>query len=538
MIKALKISFCAILFSGIAPTSLTAQTMSAEQEKGIQKFNTLLSIVNYAYVDTVNNSQMVDNAIVAVLKELDPHSVYIPKDELQKMNEPLEGNFEGIGIQFNILNDTITVVSPISGGPSEKLGIQSGDKIVNIEGELVAGVKITNSGVADRLRGKKGSMVNVEIKRTGEKKLLSFDIERDKIPIFSLDAAYMATPEIGYIKINRFARNTTQEFDEALLKLKKEGLTDLILDLRGNGGGYLNTAFTLADEFLGDKKLIVYTEGLKQRRENYEATNRGNFEKGRLVVLIDEGSASASEIVSGAIQDWDRGLIIGRRSFGKGLVQKPFPLPDGSAVRLTTAKYYTPTGRSIQKPYEEGKDAYYKDIVNRYKHGELFSSDSINFPDSLKYFTPNHRVVYGGGGIMPDLFVPIDTSLTSDYNSKLIRTGAYNQFILNYLDKNRKKLSNTYPTFKEYNSNFEVNSELLEDFYTYAEKKKDIERNLEDIATSERLIKVQLKALLARNLFEVSEYFEVINELNEAYQEALKVLQNDEFMGLLEDNKK
>lgn len=538
MIKALKISFCAILLSGIAPTSLTAQTMSAEQEKGIQKFNTLLSIVNYAYVDTVNNSQMVDNAIVAVLKELDPHSVYIPKDELQKMNEPLEGNFEGIGIQFNILNDTITVVSPISGGPSEKLGIQSGDKIVNIEGELVAGVKITNSGVADRLRGKKGSMVNVEIKRTGEKKLLSFDIERDKIPIFSLDAAYMATPEIGYIKINRFARNTTQEFDEALLKLKKEGLTDLILDLRGNGGGYLNTAFTLADEFLGDKKLIVYTEGLKQRRENYEATNRGNFEKGRLVVLIDEGSASASEIVSGAIQDWDRGLIIGRRSFGKGLVQKPFPLPDGSAVRLTTAKYYTPTGRSIQKPYEEGKDAYYKDIVNRYKHGELFSSDSINFPDSLKYFTPNHRVVYGGGGIMPDLFVPIDTSLTSDYNSKLIRTGAYNQFILNYLDKNRKKLSNTYPTFKEYNSNFEVNNELLEDFYTYAEKKKDIERNLEDIATSERLIKVQLKALLARNLFEVSEYFEVINELNEAYQEALKVLQNDEFMGLLEDNKK
>ncbi|MBR9832254.1 S41 family peptidase [Acidiluteibacter ferrifornacis] len=538
MIKALKISFCAILLSGIAPTSLTAQTMSAEQEKGIQKFNTLLSIVNYAYVDTVNNSQMVDNAIVAVLKELDPHSVYIPKDELQKMNEPLEGNFEGIGIQFNILNDTITVVSPISGGPSEKLGIQSGDKIVNIEGELVAGVKITNSGVADRLRGKKGSMVNVEIKRTGEKKLLSFDIERDKIPIFSLDAAYMATPEIGYIKINRFARNTTQEFDEALLKLKKEGLTDLILDLRGNGGGYLNTAFTLADEFLGDKKLIVYTEGLKQRRENYEATNRGNFEKGRLVVLIDEGSASASEIVSGAIQDWDRGLIIGRRSFGKGLVQKPFPLPDGSAVRLTTAKYYTPTGRSIQKPYEEGKDAYYKDIVNRYKHGELFSSDSINFPDSLKYFTPNHRVVYGGGGIMPDLFVPIDTSLTSDYNSKLIRTGAYNQFILNYLDKNRKKLSNTYPTFKEYNSNFEVNNDLLEDFYTYAEKKKDIERNLEDIATSERLIKVQLKALLARNLFEVSEYFEVINELNEAYQEALKVLQNDEFMGLLEDNKK
>jgi len=538
MTNNLKISFCSLILAGMSITASTAQTMSAEQEKGIQKFNTLLSIVNYAYVDTVNNSQMVDNAIVAVLKELDPHSVYIPKDELQKMNEPLEGNFEGVGIQFNILNDTITVVSPISGGPSEKLGIQSGDKIVNIEGELVAGVKISNSGVADRLRGKKGTIVNVEIKRFGEKELIPYAIERDKIPIFSLDAAYMATPEIGYIKINRFARNTTEEFDEALLKLKKQGLQDLILDLRGNGGGYLNTAFTLADEFLGDNKMIVYTEGDKQKKEDYKATSRGNFEKGKLVVLIDEGSASASEIVSGAIQDWDRGLIIGRRSFGKGLVQKPFPLPDGSAVRLTTAKYYTPTGRSIQKSYEEGKDAYYKDIVNRYKHGELFSSDSINFPDSLKYYTPNRRTVYGGGGIMPDMFVPIDTSLSSDYNSKLIRTGAYNQFTLVYLDKNRKKLAKEYPTFKSYNSNFEVNAELLEDFYTYAEKKKEIERNQTDIATSEKLIKIQLKALLARNLYDVSEYFEVINELNEAYQEALKVLQKDDFMGLLEENKK
>ncbi len=514
---------------------VTAQGMSPEQERGIQKFNTLLSIVNYAYVDTVNNEVMVEDAIEAVLKELDPHSVYIPKKELRRMNEPLEGKFEGIGIQFNILNDTITVVSPISGGPSEKLGIQSGDKIVVIEGEVVAGIKITNSGVADRLRGKKGTIVNVEIKRSGEKELIEFDIERDKIPIFSVDASYMATPNVGYIKVNRFARNTTQEFDEALVKLKKEGLQDLILDLRGNGGGYLNTAFTLADEFLDDNKMIVYTEGKRQPKEEYKATSRGNFQQGNLVVLIDEGSASASEIVSGAIQDWDRGLIIGRRSFGKGLVQKPFSLPDSSAVRLTTAKYYTPTGRSIQKPYEDGKDAYYKDLVNRYEHGELFTADSINFPDSLKYYTPNKRLVYGGGGIMPDIFVPIDTSMNSDFNSKLIRTGTYNTYILNYLDKNRKKLSNQFETFESFNDSFEVTDGFLNSFYEFAKKKKKIEPKDGDLERSEKLITIQLKALMARNLFDVSAYFEVINQLNESYLQAIKVLSDEGYTGMLEE---
>lgn len=518
--------------------SSSAQIGGKAQEDGIQKFNTLLNIINYAYVDTVNNSAMVDDAIVAVLKSLDPHSVYIPKEELQEMNEPLEGNFEGIGIQFNILNDTITVVSPISGGPSEKLGIQSGDKIINIDGELVAGTKINNGGVADRLRGKKGTIVNVEIKRNGEKKLLSFDIERDKIPIYSLDASYMASPEIGYIKINRFAKNTMDEFHTALNDLKSKGMQDLILDLRGNGGGYLQTAFNLADEFLGDNKMIVYTEGVKQARDEYKATARGGFEQGKLVVLIDEGSASASEIVSGAVQDWDRGLIIGRRSFGKGLVQKPFPLPDGSAVRLTTARYYTPTGRSIQKSYEDGKDAYYKDIINRYKHGELFHADSIKFPDSLKFYTPNHRLVYGGGGIMPDIFVPVDTSLGSDYNTDLIRKGAYNQFVLNYLDKNRKKLLKAYPTYLEFNNSFKIDSTLLEDFYVYAAESKKIERNEADIQTSQELIQLQLKALLARNLFDTSEYFQTINELNESYQEALKILQDKDFMSRLEEKKK
>ncbi len=528
-----------LLFCLIFSFSATkAQIGGAEQEAGIQKFNTLLNIINYAYVDTVNNTAMVDDAIVAVLKSLDPHSVYIPKEELQEMNEPLEGNFEGVGIQFNILNDTITVVSPISGGPSEKLGIQSGDKIVNIDGELVAGTKISNSGVADRLRGKKGTIVNVEIKRYGERKLLSYDIERDKIPIYSLDASYMATPAIGYIKINRFARNTMDEFHTALVDLKSKGMQDMILDLRGNGGGYLQTAFNLADEFLGDNKMIVYTQGVKQPRDEYKATAKGGFETGKLVVLIDEGSASASEIVSGAIQDWDRGLIIGRRSFGKGLVQKPFPLPDGSQIRLTTARYYTPTGRSIQKSYEDGKDAYYKDIVNRYKHGELFHADSIKFPDSLKFYTPNHRAVYGGGGIMPDLFVPVDTSMGSGYNTDLIRKGAYNQFVLNYLDKNRKKLLKTYPTYSDFNNSFKVDSTLLEQLYVYATESKKIERNEADIETSQVLIQLQLKALIARNLFDTSEYFQTINALNESYQEAIKILQDKDFMGRLDEKDK
>tara|TARA_R110002049_G_scaffold3502_17_gene26281 strand:+ start:313 stop:1929 length:1617 start_codon:yes stop_codon:yes gene_type:complete len=510
------------------------QTISAEQEAGIIKFNTLLSIVNDNYVDTVNNESMVEDAIVSVLKNLDPHSVYIPKKEVKKMNEPLEGNFEGIGIQFNILNDTITVVSPISGGPSEKLGIQSGDKIVNIEGEVVAGIKITNSGVAERLRGKKGTIVNVEIKRNGEKNLIPYDIERDKIPIYSVDASYMATPTIGYIKVNRFARNTTQEFDEALKKLKIKGLEDLILDLRGNGGGYLSTAFSLADEFLSDNKMIVYTEGRSQAREEFKATSRGFFEKGKLIVLIDEGSASASEIVSGAIQDWDRGLIIGRRSFGKGLVQRPYFLKDGSQIRLTTAKYYTPTGRSIQKPYDDGKDAYYKDILNRYEHGELFTADSISFPDSLKFYTPNKRIVYGGGGIMPDMFVPIDTSMSSEFNSRLIRTGTYNTYVLNYLDKNRAILANQFKEFESFKSGFIIDQTFLTDFYDFAKNKKSLEPNEGDIEKSEKLISIQLKALMARNLYDVSAYFEIINELNESYIEALRVLEDKNYAGMLD----
>lgn len=523
-IKNLFLSF--VLLFSLSMQSYAQENTTDEKLNAIRKMDALLTVINFAYVDEVEDDKIIEDAIVGMLKELDPHSVYIPKEELQKMNEPLEGNFEGVGIQFNILHDTLLVVSPISGGPSEKVGIQSGDKIIKIDGENVAGVGLTNSDVQDKLRGEKGTNVNVEIKRGSEEELISFDITRDEIPIYSIDASYMASPEIAYIKVNRFARNTMDEFKQALDSLKKKGAKSLVLDLRGNGGGYLQTAYLLADEFLGQDKMIVYTEGDKQKKEEYKATSRGMFEEGNLVVLVDEGSASASEIVSGAVQDWDRGLIIGRRTFGKGLVQKPFPLPDGSAVRLTTARYYTPTGRSIQRPYSKGKDFYYNEIERRYKSGQLISADSISFPDSLKYYTPNDRVVYGGGGIMPDIFIPLDTSMGSDLYKNLARKGIFNDFLLDYLDDNRKKILKNYPDFASFDKNFDTSGEFIDGFFAYA-KKEGVEKNEEDYQVSQRIIHHQLKALLARNLYTPGDYFKIINRLSDSYIKAINVLQTD-----------
>lgn len=499
------------------------------QSEGSKKFDALLQYINYAYVDSTDENAIVEDAIVAVLKELDPHSVYIPKEELRKMNEPLEGNFEGIGIQFNIFHDTLIVVSPISGGPSEKVGLQAGDKIVEVDGENIAGIGIQNSDVQKKLRGKKGTKVNVGIKRRGVKDLLSFTITRDEIPIYSVDASYMATPEIGYIKINRFARNTIEEFRKGLDSLQQQNMEHLIIDLRGNGGGYLKTAIQLADEVLDDKKLIVYTEGNKNPKQEYYTTSKGRFEKGKLVVLIDEGSASASEIVSGAIQDYDRGLIIGRRSFGKGLVQKPFPLPDGSAIRLTVARYHTPSGRCIQRPYDEGKEAYYKEFVRRFESGEFMSKDSINLPDSLKFKTINsQRTVYGGGGIMPDVFVSIDTTMSSDYFGKVNRKGLLNEFTLGYMDKHRDKLKSTYKTVKQFKADYNAEKELFQKFIDFAQE-NDVEPNENQIEKSKELLITRLKALVARNLWDTSAYFEVANELSDIYLKAIQEINSNSF---------
>lgn len=496
---------------------------------GGQKIENLLQLIDYAYVDTVNEDKITEAAIVALLKELDPHSVYIPEKELKKMNEPLIGNFEGIGIQFNILHDTLIVVSPIPGGPSEKVGLLAGDKIVEVDGENIAGIGIQNSDIQKKLRGKKGTKVTVGIKRKRVKELLKFTITRDEIPIYSVDASYMLNDEIGYIKINRFASKTIDEFREGLAKLKKQNVKHLVLDLRGNGGGYLKSAIQLADEFLEEDKLIVYTEGIKSPKQEYHTTEKGGFEKGKLVILIDEGSASASEIVSGAIQDYDRGLIVGRRSFGKGLVQKPFSLVDGSAVRLTIARYYTPSGRSIQRPYDEGKEEYYKELTRRYEHGEMSVKDSIVFPDSLKFKTLNSkRIVYGGGGIMPDVFVPIDTSMYSDYLSEVTREGIVNEFTLEYTQEKREQLLATYPDLKQFKANFDAEKELLEDFVAYAEK-KEVAKNEEEIAISKDFLLTRLKAMIARNLWDSSAFYEIVSNIDTTLQRAVEEINNDTF---------
>jgi len=495
-----------------------------ETQKSIQKFANALQIIDYAYVDSTDLPKLVESAIVEMLKELDPHSAYISKEEVEKVNEPLVGSFEGIGVSFQIYKDTILVIAPIIGGPSEKLGIMAGDKIVKIDGEDATGKKINNKYVMDHLRGKKGTKVTVSIKRDHMKELIDFTITRDKIPLTSIDATYMADPKIGYIKLTRFSKTSMKEFHESMAKLREQGMKNLILDLRGNSGGYLNVATDLADQFLTSGKLIVYTEGLRSPKQEFDATSSGDFEDGKLIVLINEASASASEIVSGAVQDWDRGLIVGRRSFGKGLVQRPFRLIDGSVIRLTTARYYTPSGRCIQKPYDEGAEEYYKDFKKRLEHGELVHPDSIHFPDSLKYFTHDGRVVYGGGGIMPDVFIPIDSTRFSDYYIDLVRKGVFNQFVMGYLDENRQTLNEQYSDVESFKKDFVVDDKMYDDFTAFA-KEKEVERKKDDkYYYPDEDIKVQIKALLARNLWGVNAYFIVINQLDDDLHRAVELI--------------
>ncbi|MGE5425432.1 MAG: S41 family peptidase [Syntrophothermus sp.] len=519
-----------VLFAGF---SSQAQLSRQDPNSGLKKYNQLMQIIKYAYVDSVDESKLVERSIIEMLKELDPHSYYISKKDVMRANEELVGNFEGIGVQFEILRDTINIVHPIPGGPSEKLGIMAGDKIVKIENEEVAGKKITNQFVFDRLRGKKGTKVNISILRQGKKDLMDYTIIRDKIPINSIDASYMITPETGYINLTRFSSTSDKEFNDAIAKMKPQGLKNLILDLRGNGGGYLNTAFELADEFLPEGKLIVYTKGLRSPREDFYATGHGVMEKGKIIILINEGSASASEIVSGAIQDWDRGIVMGRRSFGKGLVQRPFQLPDSSQVRLTTAKYYTPSGRNIQKPYKEGVDKYFEDFGNRLKHGELVSSDSIHFPDSLKFYTSQKRLVYGGGGIMPDIFLPLDTSKFTDYYMDLRRKNVINLYLSDYIDRNRGELQKKYPDVKTFDKQFEVNDAFMQDLLALADK-QGVKKNEEQYKISESFIKNQVKALIAQKLWDTNAFYMIINHEDEEVQKAVKVMEDDQMFKKLE----
>ncbi len=519
MIKKIAIAFfCLYLFGSVAQAQMYQQKMS-----------TFLNTIDNYYVQDVNLDSLVEIGMIHMLKQLDPHSVYMNADEIKKANEPLEGNFEGVGIQFQIYEDTIRVIHVITGGPSQKVGVQDGDKIIFVDTAKVAGIGINNEGVFKKLRGKKGTKVIIKVKRYGEPELLTFEIIRDKIPIYAIGAQYMATPNIGYVKLERFSATATEEVVAAIDSLKKLGAKKIILDLTGNGGGYLNQAHSLSDLFLPAGKLVVYSEGRSQPRIDLTSTTKGNFEKGDLVIMVDQNTASASEIVSGAVQDWDRGLIVGRRTYGKGLVQKGYMMPDLSAVRLTMAHYYTPSGRNIQKPYTKGVDEYKEDIEERYESGELFDSSKIKIVDSTKYYTNNKRIVYGGGGITPDIFVGIDTMWNSKFYGKLIRSGSFNQFILSYVDANRASLEKSYPTLEKFIKNFHADSIFMETFYAYAKTKKVEPDSAENYSKSIPTIQNQLKGLLAQNLWNSSAYYQVTNEQNLIYLRALATFTDGSF---------
>ena len=515
-----------VLLAGCAAwTALPAQNKLLDSPS--RKLQLAEFAISNLYVDKVDEDKLVETAIVSMLEELDPHSTYSDPEEVKRLNEPLQGNFDGIGIQFNMATDTLFVIQPVSGGPSEKVGILAGDRIIEVNDTVIAGVKMNTDEVMRRLRGPKGSTVTVKVLRAGVKELLPFTIKRDKIPVYSLDASYMVEGKIGYIRVNRFAATTGQEFTDALHKLQKQGMKDLILDLQGNGGGYLNAAIEVVNQFLSRKQLIVYTEGRRNPRAEFDAEGNGDFLTGRLAVLVDEFSASASEIVTGAIQDWDRGVVVGRRTFGKGLVQRPIDLPDGSMIRLTVARYYTPSGRCIQKPYES-IEQYNRDLIDRYNRGEMLSADSIHFPDSLKYKTLRlGRTVYGGGGIMPDYFVPVDTTMYTGYYLALRDKGAIVQQNLKWVDAHRAEWMEKYKDFSHFDREFEITPAMLEELKALG-KTLGVEYKEEEYRLALPLIKAQLKALIARDLWDMNEYFQVINRLSDSMNKAIELLEKPE----------
>ncbi|MDG1476159.1 MAG: S41 family peptidase [Vicingaceae bacterium] len=484
------------------------------------KLNEILNFIESTYVDSVDKKSLTEESISSMLTTLDPHSYYIPAQEFDGMNEPLEGNFDGIGVEFRIKDDTVLIISPIANGPSDKLGIKAGDRIVKVDTTDIAGNGITNAGVIKLLKGPRGTKVDLEIVRSGAKNRKLFTITRDRIPIYSIDAPYMIDNKTGYLKITRFAKTTYKEFIDAAEELKNKGMEKLIIDLRNNGGGVLQAATKIADEILIKNKMIVYTDGRTRSREEYFSTNRGILETTQVAILINENSASASEILAGAIQDNDRGAVIGRRSFGKGLVQEQVQWPDGSALRLTVARYFTPTGRCIQKDYGNGAEDYHAEAYNRYENGELLSADSIQFPDSLKFYTPEGKVVYGGGGIMPDVFVPLDTIGGTNYLYQLRYRGIIQSFALNYVDKKRENLNSKYKDALAFKNKFNITDDLFNSIIKFAEE-QEIERNLEEILTSKTLIKRGLKAAISRNLYNDFGYYVIVNESDNTVQKAI-----------------
>jgi len=559
--------------------SFISYSQNASYQVNAQKVNQLVRFINDAYLDTVNFDILVEKGVIEMLKELDPHSAYISKKDVQQANEPLVGSFDGIGVTFQIIKDTINIMEVIVNGPSEKVGLKAGDKIIKVDTTIAYGKHVNNKWVADHLRGPKGTKVSVFVKRGKNPELLEFNITRDKIPMNSINVYFMADKNTGYIYLERFAQTSAQEFRDALTRLKARGLKNLILDLRGNTGGYLQAAFEIANEFIGDNKMIVYTDNFRKTGEQFKSNNRGEFQKGRLVVLVDEGSASASEIVSGAVQDWDRALVMGRRTYGKGLVQKPINLADGSQVRLTISKYYTPSGRYIQRPYNDGLDSYFDDLNERSKHGELLTADSIKFPDSLKYQTAKGRTVYGGGGIMPDIFIPIDTSRYSSLYNEMYRKGVISGFALDYMEKNREQLKSQYATMEDFKYNFEISEPLFEELMDFAHKEgvkenadlqfsrraqqfiKDKAKELDSLYNSledlnsnaqfqemlteyitesfnesmrlrnlnkaNEFIKDALKYEIARNIFSYGEARQIFLMKDEGFNKAMEVINND-----------
>lgn len=515
---------CAAATFGISAQYSRSNSASRQQQKLLMVEN----IVNNLYVDNVDEEKIVENAVRGILENLDPHSSYSTKEETTSSQETMQGSFSGIGIQFNMQKDTLYVVQTIAGGPSEKVGILPGDRFIAVDDSIIAGRKLKNTDIMKRLRGPKGTKVNIKVKRGSNAELLEFRITRDDIPLNSIDAVYMADGKTGYIRLSRFAATSYKEFKDAITKLKKQGMQQLILDLTDNGGGYMQIAAQIANEMLNRGNLIVYTQGRKSPRQNLNADGSGTFRTQKVVVMINQFSASASEILSGAVQDWDRGVVVGRRSFGKGLVQREFLLPDSSSFRLTIARYYTPSGRNIQKPYVKGDREYYdKDIIDRYNHGELQSADSIHFADSLKHTTLRlHRTVYGGGGIMPDVFVPLDTTQYTDYHRRLVAKGIIPQFALRYVDKNRADLKAQYPDAQKFIKEFTVTDEMLNNLVD-AGKAEKVDFDKSQFAKSKEMLRTFVKAAIANDLFSTGAYFQIVNEQNDIYKEALSIINDD-----------